>query len=64
MADWTLGAWVKNLTDEKYSHLKFNLVNLFGMLQVFKGEARQIGFDVRYGIYQIYTRPIRVYILK
>lgn len=47
-ANWTLGAWVKNLTDEKYSHLKFDLVNLFGMLQDFKGEARQVGLDVRY----------------
>jgi len=47
-ADWTLGAWVKNLTNKEYSHLKFDLVNLFGMLQDFKGEARQIGFDLRY----------------
>jgi iron complex outermembrane receptor protein len=47
-ANWSLGAWVKNLTDEEYSHLKFDLVNLFGMLQDFKGEARQIGIDVRY----------------
>ncbi len=47
-ADWILGAWVKNLTNEEYSHLKFDLDNLFGMLQDFKGEARQIGLDVRY----------------
>jgi iron complex outermembrane receptor protein len=47
-ADWTLGAWVKNLTNQEYSHLKFDLVNLFGMLQDFKGEARQIGLDVRF----------------
>lgn len=46
--NWTLGAWVKNLTNEEYSHLKFDLINLFGMLQDFKGEARQIGFDLRY----------------
>jgi iron complex outermembrane receptor protein len=46
--DWTLGAWVKNLTNEEYSHLKFDLVNLFGMLQDFKGEARQIGLYLRY----------------
>lgn len=46
--NWTLGTWVKNLTNEEYSHLKFDLVNLFGMLQDFKGEARQIGLDVRY----------------
>ncbi len=47
-ADWNLGAWVKNLTNEEYSHLKFDLVNLFGMLQDFKGEARQVGLDFRY----------------
>jgi iron complex outermembrane receptor protein len=47
-ANWSLGVWVKNITDEEYSHLKFDLVNLFGMLQDFKGEARQIGFDLRY----------------
>jgi iron complex outermembrane receptor protein len=46
--DWALGAWVKNLTNEEYSHLKFDLVNLYGMLQDFKGEARQIGLDNRY----------------
>jgi iron complex outermembrane receptor protein len=47
-SNWSLGAWVKNLTNEEYSHLNFDLVNLFGMLQDFKGEARQIGLDVRY----------------
>ena len=47
-ADWTLGAWVKNLTNEEYSHLKFDLVNLFGLLQYFKGEARQIGLYLGY----------------
>jgi iron complex outermembrane receptor protein len=47
-ADWTLGVWVKNLTNEVYSHLKFDLVNLLGMLHDFKGEARQVGLDVRY----------------
>ena len=47
-SNWTAGVWVKNITDEEYSHLKFDLVNLFGMLQDFKGEARQIGLDLRY----------------
>ncbi len=47
-ADWSSGAWVKNVTNEKYSHLKFDLVNLFGMLQGFKGESRQVGLDFRY----------------
>ena len=38
----------KNVKNEEYSHLKFDLVNLFGMLQDFKGEARQVGLDFRY----------------
>jgi iron complex outermembrane receptor protein len=38
----------KNLTNAEYSHLKFDLINLFGMLQDFKAEARQVGIDVRY----------------
>ena len=46
--DWTFEAWVKNLTDVKYSHLKCDLVDLFGMLQYFKGQARQISLDVHY----------------
>jgi iron complex outermembrane receptor protein len=46
--NWSVGGWVKNLTNETYSHLKFDLINLYGMLQDFKGEARQVGFDVRY----------------
>jgi hypothetical protein len=39
---------VKNRSDEKYSNLKFDLVNLYGMLQDFKGEARQFGLNLRY----------------
>lgn len=46
--NWTVGAWVKNITNEEYSHLKFDLINLYGMLQDFKGEARQLGVDLRY----------------
>lgn len=46
--NWSASIWAKNLTDEKYSHLKFDLINLYGMLQDFKGEARQVGFDIRY----------------
>jgi iron complex outermembrane receptor protein len=46
--NWGLGAWVKNLTNEKYSHLKFDLSNLLGTIQDFKGEARQIGLDIHY----------------
>ncbi len=47
-AEWNIGAWVKNITNEEYSHLKFDLINLLGMLQDFKAEARQVGLDVRY----------------
>lgn len=47
-ANWSTGIWVKNLTNEEYSHLKFDLINLYGMLQDFKGEAKQFGFDIRY----------------
>jgi hypothetical protein len=43
-----LGVLGKNLTNAEYSHLKFDLINLFGMLQDFKAEARQVGIDVRY----------------
>lgn len=42
------GLWIKNLTNRQYSHLKFDLVNIYGMLQDYRGEARQIGLDVRY----------------
>lgn len=46
--DWTLALWGKNLTDKRYSHLRFDLMGLLGMLQDFKGEARQVGVDVSY----------------
>ena len=45
---WGVSAWVKNLTDEEYSNLLFDLANLFGSLQDFKGEGRQLGVGVNY----------------
>ncbi|MDF2176710.1 TonB-dependent receptor [Aliiglaciecola sp. CAU 1673] len=46
--DWTLALWGKNITDKEYSHLRFDLMGLLGMLQDFKGEARQLGVEVNY----------------
>lgn len=46
--DWTVAIWSKNITDEEYSNLKFDLINAFGMLQDFKGEARQLGASLSY----------------
>lgn len=48
MKYWTASLWVKNITDQEYSHLKFDLINLYGMLQDFKGEARQIGLGLNW----------------
>ena len=48
MDDWSLAAWGKNITNEEYSNLKFDLVGLLGMLQDFKGESRQFGIDISY----------------
>ena len=45
---WRMSLWVKNLTDQYYSHLKFDLINPLGMLQDFKGEARQVGVGLSY----------------
>lgn len=46
--DWTIALWGKNITDEEHSNLKFDLTALLGMLQDFKGDARQFGLDVSY----------------
>ncbi|MBU2972466.1 TonB-dependent receptor [Pseudoalteromonas sp. C2R02] len=48
MDDWSVAAWGKNITNEEYSNLKFDLVGLLGMLQDFKGESRQLGVDISY----------------
>ncbi|WP_170940569.1 TonB-dependent receptor [Pseudoalteromonas sp. NBT06-2] len=46
--DWSMAVWGKNITNEEYSNLKFDLVGLLGMLQDFKGESRQFGVDINY----------------
>lgn len=43
-----MAVWGKNITNEEYSNLKFDLVGLLGMLQDFKGESRQFGVDINY----------------
>ncbi len=45
---WTAAVWVKNLTDESYSHIRFDLINFLGLLQDNRGEARQFGADLRW----------------
>ncbi|MFC0117258.1 TonB-dependent receptor [Pseudoalteromonas xiamenensis] len=46
--NWTVGVWGKNLLNEEYSHLKFDLSNFLGMLEDFKGEGRRLGISVKY----------------
>ncbi|MFC3031210.1 TonB-dependent receptor [Pseudoalteromonas fenneropenaei] len=41
--NWSLSVWGKNLFDQEYSHLKFDLSNFLGMLEDFKGEGRRFG---------------------
>ncbi len=45
---WTTALWVKNLTDEKYSQIVFDLSENFGLLQDLKGEARRVGLEIKY----------------
>jgi iron complex outermembrane receptor protein len=45
---WMVSVWAKNLFDEEYSNLKFDLRNFLGMLEDFKGEGRRLGLDVSY----------------
>ncbi len=45
---WWLSLWGKNIFDKKYSQMRFDLSSLFGMLQDYKGEARQIGVAAGY----------------
>lgn len=46
-AKWTIAAWARNLTNEKYTSLALDAPPLFteGLL----GNPREYGFDVRYG---------------
>lgn len=48
IAAWHVNLWGKNLTDEHYSHLKFDLSSFLGMLEDFKAEGRQYGINLRY----------------
>ncbi len=43
----TVSLWGKNLTDEEYSHLRFDLTNFLGMLEDFKADGRRYGIEVR-----------------
>lgn len=48
MQDWQLLFWGKNLTDEEYSQIHFDMGAAFGLLQDLKGEARRFGVEVTY----------------
>jgi len=48
MGAWTAALWVKNLTDEEYTHLRFDLINFLGLVQDNRGEQRQFGAEVRW----------------
>lgn len=45
---WTAALWGKNLFAKQYSHLRFDLVGLLGMLQDFKADDRQVGIEIKY----------------
>ncbi|BDX06612.1 TonB-dependent receptor [Planctobacterium marinum] len=45
---WRLSLWGKNLTDEEYSQIHFDMGPSFGLLQDLKGEARRYGVEVTY----------------
>lgn len=46
--DWRATLWGKNLTDHRYSHLRFDLINFLGLVQDNRGERRQLGIDFSY----------------
>ena len=48
IANWQINLWGKNLTDEHYSNLKFDLTSFLGMLEDFKAEGRQYGLNLQY----------------
>lgn len=43
---WTAALWVKNLFDQEYTHLRFDLINFLGLVQDNRGEQRQFGLDL------------------
>lgn len=45
---WQVGIWGKNIFNQEYSHLKFDLSNFLGMLEDFKGEGRRVGLSLKY----------------
>lgn len=46
--NWEVTVWVKNLTDEEYSQIHFDMGPAFGLLQDLKGEARRYGVELSY----------------
>ena len=46
--NWSAALWAKNLTDHRYSHLRFDLINFLGLVQDNRGERRQFGLDLTY----------------
>lgn len=48
VTDWQFVLWGKNLTNEEYSQINFDMGAAFGLLQDLKGEASRYGLDVRY----------------
>lgn len=48
IANWQFNLWGRNLTDEEYSHLRFDLSAFLGMLEDFTAEGRQYGASVTY----------------
>ena len=48
--NWSAALWGKNLTDQGYSNLRFDLINFLGLVQDNRGAARQFGldFDLRF----------------
>ena len=47
-APWQASLWVKNLFDEEYHHLKFNLIDFLGMVNTTLGNGRGYGASVKY----------------
>lgn len=45
---WRIALWGKNLFDQDYSQIVFDLTENFGLLQDLKGEARRVGVEVTY----------------
>jgi len=46
--NWLLSLWGKNLTNEKYAELRFDSISALGAVTELKGEARQLGIELKY----------------